>query len=290
MNQRNNIRILVRGAYDLQKLRIQMGNRIVGNVKVKLGQEPGTKEEDMDDDAAKEILADLRASFKKITDGMARFPTIKQFKGDGVIDTYTELVLVSQYIDMELREQEMFKRMKAILAEYPIFNAFIDGVKGIGPAMAGVIISEFDIYKARYVSSLWMYAGLDVAANGAGRSRKTEHLVTRKYTDKDGKEAERQGITFNPFLKTKLLGVLGPSFIKCKNPKYEPMYRNYKNRLENHPAHAEKSKGHRHNMAIRYMVKQFLVDLYTEWRKIEGLEVHPPYAEGKLGIVHSHAA
>ena len=40
------IRVLVRGAYDIQKLRIQMGNRIVGNYKARLGIPPGTKEKD----------------------------------------------------------------------------------------------------------------------------------------------------------------------------------------------------------------------------------------------------
>ena len=47
-------------------------------------------------------------------------------------------------------------------------------------------------------------------------------------------------------------------------------YDNYKNRLENSPAHTEKSKGHRHNMAIRYMVKMFIIDLYKVWRTVEG--------------------
>ena len=38
----SSIRMMVRGTYDLQKLRIQMGNRIVGNFKSKLGQQPST--------------------------------------------------------------------------------------------------------------------------------------------------------------------------------------------------------------------------------------------------------
>ena len=43
----------------------------------------------------------------------------------------------------------------------------------------------------------------------------------------------------------------------------------------NHPGWAAKTKGHRHNAAIRYMVKRFLADLYNVWRKLEGLEIHP---------------
>jgi hypothetical protein len=56
--------------------------------------------------------------------------------------------------------------------------------------------------------------------------------------------------------------------------------------LDNHPAHVEKSKGHKHAMAIRYMVKIFIIHLYTKWRPIEGLEVYAPYAEAKLGLKH----
>ena len=55
------------------------------------------------------------------------------------------------------------------------------------------------------------------------------------------------------------------------------------------PAHAEKTKGHLNNMAIRYTVKRFLVDLYTAWRTLEGLPVADEYSKGKLGIEHKVA-
>ncbi len=63
----SNIRTLVRGAYDVQKLRIQMGNRIVGNFKAKLGQEPGMSEEELEKQE-KRILDELRVRYRKITD------------------------------------------------------------------------------------------------------------------------------------------------------------------------------------------------------------------------------
>jgi hypothetical protein len=264
-----------------------------------------------------------------------------------------------------------------------------------------VIISEFDIHKARYPSSLWAYAGLDVMAywelddvryvsgdrqqaeeytegdsipqtkplaghdrinvtfdqesailsvlhsqsafsvlaqyrwvDKGGRSRKKEHLREIEYTDKNGEPAKRVGITFNPFVKTKLVGVLGPLFIKSvrwrdaedeewtstpesrrrikmyedrgevkqviehESP-YRAIYYDYKNRLENHSIYgiandgvkdADKklitSKARRHAMAVRYMVKRFLVDLYKEWRKLEGLPLSAEYSEEKLGIEH----
>lgn len=283
---RSNLKTIVRGAYDVQKLRIQMGNRIVGNFKAKLGQAPGQPEEEMDAEG-KQILESIRAAYKKITDGVKVFPRQKDFVGDEVISDYTELCLVAQYIDLEKHEDQHFRRLGNILEEFPIYVHFLKGVRGVGPAMAGVIISEIDITKAKYPSSLWAYAGLDVASNGAGRSRKKEHLVERAYTDREGNPATRVGITFNPFLKTKLLGVLASSFLRCKDSPYADVYRNYKHRLEGHEKYKDVSKGHRHNMSMRYAVKRFLVDLYAKWREIEGLPVSKEYHEAKQGHVHA---
>ena len=49
MSNRHNIRCLVRGLYDIQKLRIQIGNRITANFKAKeLGQTAGKSEEELE--------------------------------------------------------------------------------------------------------------------------------------------------------------------------------------------------------------------------------------------------
>jgi hypothetical protein len=163
-----------------------------------------------------------------------------------------------------------------------------------------VILSEIDIHKAEYPSSLWAYAGLDVVRvadeatgeiKGEGRSRRAAHLIDLEYTDKDGNQATRKSITYNPWLKTKLMGVLGTLFVKQpadKSP-YRKAYDDYKFRLENHPKWADRSKGHRHQAAIRYAVKRFLVDLYRVWRELENLPVAPEYSEAKLGMVHGSA-
>lgn len=282
----SDLKSIVRGAYDVQKLRIQMGNRIVGNFKVKLGQEPGEKEDTLDKDE-KKIIDTLRVHYRKITDGIKSFPRQATFKGDEVISDYTELCLLAQYVDLEAFEAQHFRRLGTILNDYPIWTEFLLDVRGVGPALAGVIISEIDIKAARYPSSLWMYAGLDVASDGAGRSRKTAHLIKREYVSKEGEVKEKDSITYNPFLKTKLIGVLGSSFLRAgKDNAYAKVYYDYKNRIENMKAHKEKSLGHRHNMAIRYMVKRFLADLYVAWRTLEALPVAPEYSEAKLGHVH----
>lgn len=287
----SNLKTIVRGAYDIQKNRIQTGNRLVNNFKAKLGQAPSEKEDTIDKEG-QQVLVNLRRSHKLLTEGVASFPRQATFKGDEVISDYTELCLVDNYLELEEQEKSHFRRLGNILKGYPIYNEFLFGVIGVGPAMAGVMLSEIDITKAEYPSSLHKYAGLDVATDGQGRSRRKEHLEDSEYVDKEGEVKIKKGITFNPFLKTKLVGVLGSSFIKQSPDKciYRKIYDDYKHRLEHMDAHKEKSKGHRHNMAVRYMVKMFLVDLYNAWRRIEGLPVAPTYSEAKLGKVHKIAA
>jgi hypothetical protein len=288
----SNIRTLVRSTYDLQTIRIQMGNRIAAQFKAKLGQAPGQSEDDLSDDA-QAVLKQLRQSYVRITDGLAmdkRWSKI-QFTGDGIIDTPTELALVSQYLEIDATEKKQFKRFEDLLEDYPIYAKFLRPIRGCGPAMSGVIVSEIDISKARYPSSLWQYAGLDVKPDGRGASKRAEHLIDRDYVAADGTTKQRKSITFNPFLKTKLVGVLAPSFIKqglaCP---YRKVYDDYKHRLENHPGWIDRTKGHRHAAAMRYMIKIFLRDLYIEWRTLEGLPVAPTYQESKLGHVHGEAA
>ena len=279
------LKAAVNGFYSIQHSRIQIGNAVVDNFKKKIGQDASKSEDTLDADA-KILLSNLRVSYKKITDGVVSM-TPRKFKKAGLISRYSELVLVTQYVNLVEAEETAFKQLKYALDEFPIWTEFLKDVKGIGPTMGAVVIASFDIHKAQYPSSLHAYAGLDVV-NGKGRSRKKEHLVDQTYIDADGKEQTKKGISFNPFVKTKLVGVLGSSFVKTKGV-YRDIYDNYKNRITNMPAHAEKTKAHINNMAIRYTVKRFLVDLYVEWRKLEGLPVAEEYSKAKLGINHKVA-
>lgn len=380
----NIIRSMVRGVYALQLLRVQTGNRITVNFKSKLGQTQDGMSESELEAVQKTILETLRLSYDRITDGIVeegvvgKFPSMKKFEGDEVISTYAELVLIEQYMDLLRNENNQFKLLNKILKDIPIYDTFLKDIKGIGPAMAGIIISEIDITRSKYASSLWKYAGLDVISIGRytdaagkehtvhpreidahferygdqvqmlaenkypvimdtqGRSRKDVSLVNREYTNKDGQQAERKSITYNPFLKTKLIGVLGSSFLRgvvtyvdgnklgaarrlkmAKDLGYKPSakgeeddggvdlflrskghtvvreaspyaqaYYDYRNRLDNDTRHDSKSDGHKHAMAVRYMVKRFLADLYQAWRPLEGLVAYDDYATAKLGLTH----
>lgn len=275
----------VNGFYTIQRSRIQIGNAIVANFKEKLGQAPGEAEESLDIDA-KELLLSLRQSYKRITDGVTHMNQ-RTFKQDGHISTFSELALIEMYTGLLIDEQDAEKKIGHAVKGFPLYTQFLENVKGCGPMMSAVIISGFNIHKAEYPSSLHAYAGLDVV-KGEGRSRKKHHLVDQTYTDANGEKQTKKGLSFNPFVKTKLIGVLGPCFIKAGGA-YSKVYNDYKHRLENNPVHQNKTKGHRHNMAVRYMVKRFLVDLYKEWRALEGLPVAEEYSKAKLNITHKAA-
>lgn len=283
MSQQTIIKNMTRGVYDIQQLRIQMGNRLVSNFKAKIGVEASKKEEESDE-ATKKILKMIKTSYDSITEGVSQVSKRTEFKYDGVISNYSELILVDLYITTIADEERHMRRLSTIVEEHPLWDAFFKDIRGVGGTMAGVILSEIDIEKAKYVSSIWKYAGLDVI-DGEGRSRKKEHLEETEYVDKEGEVKTKKGITFNPFLKTKLVGVLGSSFLRSGG-KYREVYDDYKNRIQNSEKHSDKSKGHIHNMAVRYMVKMFLKDLYPVWKEIEGLEAHPTYQEAKLDHKH----
>lgn len=391
MNQENQngvnlvIRSLVRGAYDIQTLRVATGNRVTANFKYKLGfkNEDNMTEEDLEK-ISKGILNRLTQSYTRITDGVieegaeliaANAPSLRKFVGDEVISTYAEFTLVHGYMKLLSDEKEQFKMLESAMKGIPIYDKFLSEVDGIGPQMAGVIISEIDIYASQYSSSIWKYAGLDVVrvaryfnaqkkecevpnwmlvefynhndsevpylAEGkypvvwveSGRSRRAGSLVRRDYLDNERNAATRNSITFNPFLKTKLIGVLGSSFLRSgkvmvdgkrmgsakrlalakengyksadedsvdgflrglghevreERSQYGKAYYDYRARLDHMREHSDKTELHKHNMAVRYMVKLFLVDLYKVWRELEGLPVMPSYAE-RLGLQHGIA-
>ena len=274
------LRALIRGVYFLQHLRIVAGQRLAASFKVKLGIKPGQKEAEAEKEA-RDILDRLHTSYRTITEGIVQFPSAKKFKAEGLITNYTELCLVAQYMDMDKLEQQHQRRVKSIIKEFPLWQAFLKHVKGVGPLLGGVILSEIDISKAKYPSSLWAYAGFDVAEDGKGRSRRKEHLREVEYVNKDGETATRNSLTYNPLLKTKLV-LLGESFLRSsrdRSEQYAAIYYNCKQRLELHETYKDTSKGHRHRMAVRYSVKMFLIDLYNHWRKLEGLYVYPPHHE-----------
>lgn len=129
------------------------------------------------------------------------------------------------------------------------------------------------------------YVG-DVVVSQHGR--KMGDTVMVEYVDAEGNRKLKRSITYNPFVKTKLMGVLTGCLIKAKDPVYSKIYYDYKARLDNSPRYEGYTPAHKNMMAQRYMIKQFLRNLHTEWRHLEGLPIYEPYEVEKLGNKPHH--
>lgn len=334
------IKMAVRNYYDAQDVRIRSGNRLVQSFSQALGQKPGMSKAEMDKEAQK-ALEQIMEEYHRISDALADDFTrkgdirkvLESLAGElKVFRNELDVKMVNAYQSNKMIEDEYLKIVKSQVHKHPLWDSFFSKVMGCGELMAGICLTNIDIYAARHASSLWKYAGLDVvfvpdtpkdaennesaevsfnedgvpniSGHWEGRSRK--HTVMREYASKaTGKTELRKSITFNPELKTKLTGVLGKSFLMTgvtyprdpKNPKkklegaapiikpeakYAKMYFDYRNRLNNNPKYDNHTDKHKHNMANRYIVKMFLVDLWKAWRELEGLPVGPSYAEAYL--------
>jgi hypothetical protein len=283
------MKALVQGAYDIQKLRVQMGNRICQCWYQSHGVDPGTKPDDALDAEKQKLLKRIKDEYHGLASGIRRLRDKEKFQASEYLPEYVVVQLCAMHDGLEEQEAFAFKDIGIALAGIPVWEHYLKSVTGCGPAMAGVLISKLDVIRAERPSQFWAFAGLDVAADGRARSRRKEHLVKRAYTSHEGKAEERLSITYDPFLRTKLF-VLARQFMMNNNVYYKGIYENYKHRLEHRPDWAERTKGHRHNAARRYMVKMFLADLWRAWREIEGLPVVETYAIDKLHLHHRPAA
>ena len=244
-NNREVLRIMTFSAYDLQMLRMQMGLRLTANFRNKLKrnatpsvdlEDAPEMEEDKDElsSEALKLIDQLKDSYRRLTDGVARnrkLPAQKGFEGDSLITEYTELVLVDQYLQIERDEKSQFRQLESALEPITVYQQWLKEQVGIGPAMAAVLVSYFDPYKAPRISNFWAYCGIDVGPDGRGRSRRAEHLIDRTYKKADGSDGVRKSVTYNPWLKSRLLGALATSFIRTKNCPWREYYDNRRMRI-----------------------------------------------------------
>jgi hypothetical protein len=219
-------------------------------------------------------------------------------------------ILDARASNLKDAEDEALKDISAHLSTMPAYTQILSKKpdwKGIGPTLAGVLLSEIDITRCDTVSALWRYAGLapqpckrckkcrDTVVSSAGDTYKHEYNRKEKCSVKmltkadvyESARAEKpmkgEKLHYNKFFKTKMVGVMGTCLLKSNSP-WRKFYDDYKHRLVS--ADKGMSDGHRANMATRYMVKMLLQELWKQWRTLEGLPVREPYQEQYLGHAH----
>jgi len=268
--RREKIRRAVRYFYDLQKLRIQSGNR-------------GGKQSD---------------------------------EAPAVLDESDKIFLAKQSTGLDTLEKDALKEVKRLLKGVPIYEKWLKDQKGCGVTLSGVLISEIDITKADTSSALWAYAGLhtDPETGSAMRRKKgvkanwNSFLKTKvvKILGDCLIKANSPWRSFYDSYKLRKQNQLVQVCMCCKGegkayeeeeteeekakveteakPKKKAKCKNCNG--TGGPAPWGRSDAHRHAASIRYMVKMFLLELWKNWRTLEGLPVGETYAEAALGRSH----
>jgi len=236
----------------------------------------------------------------------------KDPRKDEIVLHEFDLMVLSKHAD-SLRDQEdqalcdIKENLEAISFYKDVLSDKVR-YRGVGPTMAGVILSEFDIRKCDNPSQMWSFAGLapvpafrcneckQVLKDTDGELKHPKTKIKCEFNSKvmaEGsyhesgkamKPVKGEKLPYNKFLRTKLVGVLAPVLLKCKSP-WTKIYYNRKQYRINSGWGV--SDGHRHHDAMRYMIKMLLLDIWMKWREHEGLEVRPSYQEEKLGHKYS---
>jgi len=234
-------------------------------------------------------------------------------KGANIELHEADLALLSHRAkELRKAEKAAAKDVEEHLSTNDFYTRVLSGYKGLGPTMAGVIMSEFDIYRANTPSAMWAFAGL--APVPCERCKRCNTVVMRDKASgeykhdgapliecpsvlepyasaRSARPVKGQKLNYNKFLKTKMVGVLADCLLKAGGPQgartneWSRLYDNYKHRMAS--SGRGRSDAHRHRAAVRYMVKMLLCDIWVKWREYEGLPVRNLYQEQYLG--HRHA-
>lgn len=94
-------------------------------------------------------------------------------------------------------EKDALNEIKRLLHGIPIYDRWLEHQLGCGPTMSGVLLGYVNIEKCSTVSQLWAWCGLAVRDGVADR------------------RVKGQRARYNPWLKSKVLAVLGSALIKA---------------------------------------------------------------------------
>jgi hypothetical protein len=174
--------------------------------------------------------------------------------------------------------------MKRLMKSFPIYGAFLEGVRGIGPVTAAKLLADIDITRCEKVSALHQVCGLGVFVDDEGKGHS---------------QRARAGVKLNFHSRLKVgLYQAFQSLQKDARREESPYWQraiNYKHRLQTCGRYNEDAntfdgrKGGKaiiNNMTWRPAMQLFLEHLYLVWRALDGLPVWPSYEAAKLGFAH----
>lgn len=184
-------------------------------------------------------------------------------------------------------EDRITAEMARLLRGYPVWDAWLKHVKGIGPSLASQLLAITSVLSP-----------VEHSNRGVSIWYKAYGLIPEEVEDKEGnpimhlpRPTKGAGkITYHPGART-LLYNIGQSFIKTgAGGYYRDVYDKAKNTLTYQHRDDPKNwtKGRIDSVARWMAVKRFLSHLWEMWLRSEGLTPRVPYAVEKLG--HSYQA
>jgi hypothetical protein len=167
---------------------------------------------------------------------------------------------------LQIIEQYASEDIEELCDAFPIIELATQ-VKGVGKLTAAKLVSQIDIRRSKYISSLWKYCGYGLDEDGErDRRKKGEKL---KYNNR------AKAYTH----------MISLALIRKKSP-YRPIYDDARDKYEEE--HPDWTKSHHHLAALRKVKKLFLAHLWETWRGLEGLPISDPYVLEHGGHAHKH--
>jgi hypothetical protein len=220
--------------------------------------------------------------------------------------------LIWYYKSLYSTEKNLAVKLDGWSREHPLRKNYLSKIRGIGPILSSGIIAWLSpIERFSNISKLWAYCGLSAVhyeseCEEGHKIISSSPLTVCPVRVKKGDKIEVCGakilksekvnsppkrkvgyfISYNQKLKT-FMWKVASSFVKQPSEKsiYRKLYEEKKAYYTNRPDLAKDlkegkkgAKAHVNAMAMRFVEKRFLADLWVYWRTMEGLPVTKPYA------------
>ena len=203
------------------------------------------------------------------------------------VDRYSskdQKTLNSYLSDVQSLAIKAHKRMAKCLTRFEVYNRYLSNLQDFPADISACLISEINIEIADTVGKLWQYAGLN-ADMIEGKLESEDEDGNRIVVD-TGKMIPGNRVTpgykqpFNGKLRTTLMVRLSTVFIrnesdfalKCYYPERDALLRSTELSHRGVPW-CDETSTQIENEARRRMMREFMKELYIEWRVIEGLSL-----------------
>lgn len=167
--------------------------------------------------------------------------------------------------------------MRKLARKLAVWASFVEGVRGAGDLGLAVIIGEAgDLLKYATPSKLWRRLGL------APFEKNGVTMACSNWRKKGGLSADEWiDAKYNPRRRAEIYSCVGDPLFRQQTIVTGPYRQSYdKRRARTALTHSDWSKGHSHDDALRIMSKQFLLDLWVEWRaaraEVKSIPLLPP--------------